>query len=251
MPCCKEFEDAIWEAAETRAVPAALERHVRECGACRACLQGLSGALKGLAELREIDAPVPSAAVRMRLDETPRRVWVVRRLAVATAVCCGVVVLAALAVRKLPPADSRRVTVSVPHGRAAIVEAREPVRPIAPAAISQREPVMQAQPAVRMRANSRVVRARPAKRVYARGVRLPVSNERAQVVVTSSMEGALSPESEMEEPRWQFTVVVAEAEKQPVRRHSIFDPTYCALVLPEVRSSAQPGPQTQPWHREL
>jgi hypothetical protein len=89
MSHCRDFEEALWEAAEGRPLSAEAEAHLRSCESCRAAVGRLSVASRGFDALRAVEAPDPSAAVWQRLRRPVRRP--ARRPAFALAWAAGAV----------------------------------------------------------------------------------------------------------------------------------------------------------------
>jgi hypothetical protein len=102
MSHCRDFEEALWEAAEGRPLSAEAQAHVQACPSCRAAAQRLAEASQGFAALRAVEAPDPGAAVWGRVARPQRRPMFALAWA-AGAVACVVATTFALRHQPMPP----------------------------------------------------------------------------------------------------------------------------------------------------
>jgi hypothetical protein len=102
MSHCRDFEEALWEAAEGRPLSAEVEAHLQACPSCRAAAQRLAEASRGFAALRAVEAPNPGAAVWGRVARPQRRPMFALAWA-AGAVACVVATTFALRHQPMPP----------------------------------------------------------------------------------------------------------------------------------------------------
>jgi hypothetical protein len=147
MSHCRDFEEALWEAAEGRPLSAEAEAHLRTCASCRAAAQRLAEASQGFAALRAVEAPDPSAAVWGRVAR-PKRRPVFTLAWAAGAVACAVATTFALWHRPAPPSP-----ITVPSVRVAQAPPQAPVGPQveAPAPEQQRVAVEEPGPPANVR----------------------------------------------------------------------------------------------------
>ena len=59
MNCCAQYEDALWEAAESGYVPEALQRHCADCQPCRDAARELQQIQRGFTALKTLEHPAP------------------------------------------------------------------------------------------------------------------------------------------------------------------------------------------------
>lgn len=72
MSDCSKFEEMIWEAAEGCSIPEDAREHIDRCDRCSARMEMARSAIDGLAALRQVQAPDPTAAIHRRLDKDKR-----------------------------------------------------------------------------------------------------------------------------------------------------------------------------------
>jgi len=110
MASCTQFEEALWEAAETQQVAPDLAEHLEQCRPCRRSLRSLASALEGLAALREVAAPDPTSAVRLATAARQSRGRLIGRLAAAAALsgaAAGLLLLTSRAATRSPVSPVR------------------------------------------------------------------------------------------------------------------------------------------------
>jgi hypothetical protein len=126
MSRCRQFDDALWDAAHGQPAPPELAEHLLVCESCRRSLRSLSAAAQGFAALRSVSAPDPRPAVWARLAK-PRRQGV--RLLAWSA---GIAVCALAAAMVLWHGLSRQND-STPHPASTVAQV-SPERPGSPPA---------------------------------------------------------------------------------------------------------------------
>jgi hypothetical protein len=138
---CRDFEEALWEAAEGRPLSAEAEVHLQACASCRAAAQRLAEASQGFAALRAVDAPSPGAAVWGRVAR-PKRRPVFALAWAAGAVACAVATTFALRHQPtpvvVPPAEH---VAQAPAGPLAGPQAEVPAPEHQPVATGEIAPV--------------------------------------------------------------------------------------------------------------
>lgn len=91
MSACAQFEDALWDAAESGRIPDALQRHCVTCRHCREALQDMQQIVTGLAALQALPVPAPRPDLTRHLPRQRRRwSWA---LSLATAAACCLAIL--------------------------------------------------------------------------------------------------------------------------------------------------------------
>ena len=216
MPYCKEFETAIWEAAETGTVPVNLTKHFAACGECRKAFEELSDAMCGFAALQEVPSPDPTDAVMAMVYQPARRTWLVPALASGLAACC-VALAIFMFVWQRPEPPSRHAAPTVAK------KASEKPRPIVTASTAntrkpekqtpRHEPSLQAPPRRTVRQRRRPIKA-----------------------VACEPTEKLSPNILTACP--QATMIVRQIQPPPHPKALL--PTYCDLEAVEIRIASEP-----------
>lgn len=231
MSDCHEFEDALWEAAETRHLPNKLASHLESCDRCRHALATVSSVMRELTALRQVEAPDPAAAVRSRLvRQKHRQRWV---LALAgAAVLCGAAATLPL-VRHQAPASSLVRPAVIPA-----VKAPTRSSAVAPPRISEPTPI--GAPGSASAAAQSAAQIAPSKRsTLGRGEGAPA----LRTPMREPSEGApQEPESELAKPCYQVTIIVASPPQPVEPRPMVADPTYRSLSMPP-QVDAAPRPE--------
>jgi hypothetical protein len=228
MRGCRQFEDALWEAAEEGRPSPELAAHVRQCAECRRALQETSAAMAELAGLRAVRAPDPRPALRARLTQ-PRRGRAMMALAIAAA--C---VVAALVVRAGWP--GRR---PAPVPQVAVrdtVDRTAPVTPIAP------QPGPPAVVTV-VRGDQEPLQPKPPRAVQARRPASRVARAKARTN-QRQRKGTDEPDTQLpqsdrpmmaialDEPCLQTTILYPRRPEPAPLRFVTADPTYRAAPRP-------------------
>ncbi len=73
MRTCEEYEEALWEAAETDCVPPALREHCAACTPCREALGDLQQAMRGFTALKTLETLAPRPELSRYLPGPSRR----------------------------------------------------------------------------------------------------------------------------------------------------------------------------------
>ena len=220
MTCCEQFEEHIWEAAETGAACPALEEHIARCRECRRMLQGLSSAMAGFAVLRDVRAPDPRAAVRARLAAPQRKWWPIPAMAGSLAVAC-LIAFFALTVSRAPKV--------VPPARHAITPKRQAF---------QKKNVSMARAPEPEKQHSSKSEPTPSRHRQMR---------HAAPRVVAFHKPCVGPKApSLATPCSQVTVVVMKVDQQPERPAEVANPAYCCAVLPKVILAPAPDPRMIP-----
>ncbi len=218
MKDCKEFEEALWEAAEGESPAPALEEHLRECESCQVSLRAAGEALRGFEILRRVSAPEPRPAVQATAGGTAGRAR--RVLALAPAV--GVVV-AALAFTLLVGRQQPKQTLVVRPSEAV----RKPeTRPQA-IVIQPRTQAKPAQESTRVSVAA-VIRNSPRHHHKHSRTFRPHKITPSLTAETPQPEVTSIARPEIEKPCQQFTVILQNRQERLDPAPSM-NPAYCAL----------------------
>lgn len=231
MSGCYEFEDALWEAAETRHLPSKLASHLESCDRCRHTLAMVSSVMRELTALRQVEAPDPAAAVRSRLArQKHRQRWVLALAGVA--VVCGAAGTLALVYHQAPAPSQVRPAV-IP-----VVKAPTRSSAVAPPRTSEPTPIRAplsasatAQSAAEIAPSKRSTLGRSEA---APAVRTPMGEP--------AKDAPQEPESELAKPCYQVTIIVASPPQPVEPRPIVADPTYRSLSMPP-QVGAAPRPE--------
>jgi hypothetical protein len=228
MRGCRQFEDALWEAAEEGRPSPELAAHVRQCSECRRALQETSAAMAELAGLRAVRAPDPRPALRARLTQ-PRRGRAMMALAIAAAcVVAALAVRAGRPARRPAPAPKVVVRGTVDKSTPAAPVAPRSAPPAATTVVRASEEPQDLKPRRAFQAN------RPASRVARAEAR---TDQRPR-------EGADEPHTQppqsdrpataiaLDEPCPQTTVLYPHRPEPPRPQFVTADPTYRAAPQP-------------------
>jgi hypothetical protein len=91
MSACEQYEEALWDAAESGCISDALQRHCQSCRECRAALPEMTRIVTGLTALHALPTPVPRPDLARHLPRHRRPLaWVV---GLAAAAACGLALL--------------------------------------------------------------------------------------------------------------------------------------------------------------